>query len=191
MSGGGLFGNTQQTGGGLFGNTQQSGGGLFGSTQPAGQTGGGLFGTTQPAQQTGGGLFGNTQQTGGGLFGSAQPATGGLFGAQQPAAAAGAQQQQQQQQPRMIDGKVKVSELPAEMQMFIKDIIGLKMTAERKKIEVKEFEELEKTGDLAKTLKDISSVQKDPVASILEQVKLMHTVAENLQSKKVDKSFYE
>ena len=91
----------------------------------------------------------------------------------------------------MIDGKVKVSELPAEMQMFIKDIIGLKMTATSRKIEVKEFEELEKTGDLAKTLKDISSVQKDPVSSILEQVKLMHTVAENLQSKKVDKSFYE
>ncbi|KAI3406440.2 NUP57 [Candida oxycetoniae] len=97
-TGGGLFGNTQQSGtgaiGGLFGNTQQSGtgatGGLFGNTQQSG-TGatGGLFGNTQQSG-TGatGGLFGNTQQSGtgatGGLFGNTQQsgtgATGGLFG---------------------------------------------------------------------------------------------------------------
>ncbi|KAF7981731.1 hypothetical protein HWV62_32335 [Athelia sp. TMB] len=106
-TGGGLFGNTQQSqpatsgfgGGGLFGNNnqqqqnqqqpnQQPTGGLFGSTTNQPAANGGLFG--------GGGLFGNNNQqqqnqqqpatSGFGLFGAPKPATttpaagGGLFG---------------------------------------------------------------------------------------------------------------
>jgi nuclear pore complex protein Nup98-Nup96 len=85
-TGGGLFGNNNNTGGnalgvpaassgGLFGgatnnpSTLGSAGGLFGN-KPSGTTGATGFG----APTTGGGLFGNTNT------GTTQPSTGGLFG---------------------------------------------------------------------------------------------------------------
>jgi nuclear pore complex protein Nup98-Nup96 len=97
-TGGGLFGNNNQTtSGGLFGNnnSQQKPGGLFGNASTGGgfgstntaQPSGGLFGTSNNTASTGGGLFGNNNatgstSTGGGLFGNTQSNTssGGLFG---------------------------------------------------------------------------------------------------------------
>lgn len=117
-TGGGLFGNTNNTnnaqqstgfgqstnntGGGLFGannNTNtNTGGGLFGNNQAKPATGG-LFGASTTGTNTGGGLFGNnTQQqntnTGGSLFGNnnntqQQNAGGSLFGGQQNKPAGG------------------------------------------------------------------------------------------------------
>mmetsp|Transcript_10898 Transcript_10898/g.19969 ORF Transcript_10898/g.19969 Transcript_10898/m.19969 type:complete len:438 (+) Transcript_10898:61-1374(+) len=90
VSGGGLFGNTnnQSSGGGMFGNSNQNnkggGGGLFGNTS-SGSGGGGLF-ANNSSSSGGGGLFGSGNNSsggsgGGGLFGgSSSGGGGGLFG---------------------------------------------------------------------------------------------------------------